>query len=78
MPLVQEHWGPLGLKSWQIVEMGDDAPFKVQATLLWGSEADFKSAASGKTAAIVFGDISNFSDKQPVVLSGPVVKQVSI
>ncbi|QIW97991.1 hypothetical protein AMS68_003509 [Peltaster fructicola] len=76
MPLVQKHWGPIGLKSWKITKIGDaDAPFIVQATLEWASMDEFKSASSGDTAKTVFGDIPNFCDKQPTVLTGSVVGQ---
>ncbi|RYC64110.1 hypothetical protein CHU98_g2080 [Xylaria longipes] len=70
MPFVQEKWGPFGLKSWKIAHYTNpDAPYVVQAWLEWESKehADKGVAAVGTA---IFGDVSNFSDKTPVVLAG--------
>lgn len=73
MPLVEKHWKSYGLKSWKVLKFGDDKPYSVQATLEWGSMADFEKAASGPEVSTVMGDIPNFSDKEPVLLPGEIV-----
>lgn len=73
MPLVQKHWTQYGLKSWKVLKFGDDSPYAVQATLEWGSLDDFKKAATSDSAKEVLGDVPNFSNKDPVLMSGEVV-----
>ena len=73
MPLVAKHWTPLGLKSWKVLQFPPESPYCVQATLEWGSMDDFKAAAGHESAKEVMGDIKNFSDKEPVLMSGEVV-----
>jgi len=73
MPLVMEKWGPHGLKSWKVLQFGDDAPYTVQATLEFGSMEDFQKAGGSPEAKEVMGDVKNFSDKDPVIMAGPIV-----
>ena len=73
MPMVQKHWAQYGLKSWKVLQFGDDAPYCVQATLEWDKMEDFQTAANSPEAKTVLGDIPNFSDKQPVLMPGHVV-----
>merc|ERR1712137_915945 len=74
MPLVQEKWGPSGLKSWKVLKFGDDAPYCVQATLEWGSMSDFQKATQDKAAMdAIMGDVSNFSNTNPKLMTGEVV-----
>lgn len=73
MPLVQKHWGQYGLQSWKVLKFGDDAPYCVQATLEWGSLSEFQKAATSDSAKEVLGDVPNFSDKDPILMSGDVV-----
>jgi uncharacterized protein (TIGR02118 family) len=73
MPLVQNKWSSYGLKSWKVIKFGDDSPYCVQATLEWGSLDDFQKAATSDSAKEVLGDVPNFSDKDPVLMSGDVV-----
>lgn len=73
MPLVQKNWSQYGLKSWKVIQFGDDAEYQVQATLEWGDISNFQSAASSDSAGEVMGDIKNFTDGQPTLLSGDVV-----
>ncbi|CAK4034733.1 Hypothetical predicted protein [Lecanosticta acicola] len=72
MPLVEKNWAKYGLKSWKVIYFPDDAPYSVQATLEWGSVKDFQEAASSEEAKTVLGDVSNFSNKDPVILTGDV------
>lgn len=70
MPLVQKHWTSLGLKGWKVIKFGEDADYLVQATLEWGDLSNFQTAASSESAKEIMGDIENFSDKQPILISG--------
>jgi uncharacterized protein (TIGR02118 family) len=74
MPLVQEKWGPYGLKSWQVIQLPPDSPYIVQATLEWDSAEDVQKAQASSAAKDIFGDIPNFaSPADPVVISGQVL-----
>ncbi|EMF16668.1 uncharacterized protein SEPMUDRAFT_145866 [Sphaerulina musiva SO2202] len=72
MPLVQEKWGPFGLTSWKVMSFPSDAAYCVQATLEWKDLKSFQTAASSPAAKEVLGDVSNFSDKDPVILAGEI------
>jgi uncharacterized protein (TIGR02118 family) len=78
MPLVAQHWGPAGLKSWSVVKYerdleGTSPKYLIAATLVWESEEAVKAAVAGEAAAIVFGDIPNVTNKKPVTLAGSVI-----
>lgn len=77
MPLVQKHWGPYGLEDWSVVEFaaGPDGskPYSIQAILTWKDGESLQKALAGEEAAIVFGDVKNFSNKGPLFLAGSVV-----
>lgn len=45
----------------------------MQATLKWETVDAFNAAAAGEGAKVVFGDIKNFTQAQPVLLKGEVV-----
>ncbi|KAI1345829.1 hypothetical protein F5Y01DRAFT_299430 [Xylaria sp. FL0043] len=72
MPLVQKKWAPHGLKSWKVAKYDNKgAPYIVQAWLEWESQAHSEAGTKSEDGTVVFGDVSNFSSSQPVVLSGP-------
>lgn len=67
MKIVQEHWGPLGLKSWSIVEFeeGDPSGLLVQAILYWSTrEAYDKAYAMGIPE--VHEDLKHYTNEPPV------------
>jgi uncharacterized protein (TIGR02118 family) len=79
MPLVQEKFGPHGLKKWEILDYkpgadGAKPAFAVGATLIFDSPEDLGKAMGSADAAPVFGDIPNFTNKQPTVLTGNLIK----
>lgn len=72
MPLVGKGWKSYGLTSWTVLEFPSEAQFTVQATLEFESLESFQKAGAGSEAQEIFGDIKNFSDKDPVILVGEV------
>lgn len=79
MPLVQEVWGPHGLKSWTVTEHSDkDEPYFLQCRLDWDSVEDFKKASTAEGSEKVFADIQNFTDITPKVLKGEIVRKWTI
>ncbi|KAI0483505.1 hypothetical protein F4859DRAFT_400775 [Xylaria cf. heliscus] len=78
MPLVQKTWAPYGLKSWKVSHYTNPkAPYVVQAWLEWESKEHADKGTASTDGKAVFGDISNFSDKSPAVLSGEQVGSAS-
>jgi len=80
MPLVQEKFGPHGLKGYTVTEYkpgadGSKAAFCTGCTLIWDEPAHLQAALTSPDAAAVFGDISNFTNKSPVFMGGEVLKQ---
>ncbi|CEJ58643.1 ethyl tert-butyl ether degradation EthD [Penicillium brasilianum] len=78
MPLVAKHWGPHGLKSWNVVKYerdlaGASPKYLIAATLVWESEEAVKAATSSESAPIIFGDIPNFTNTQPITLAGSTI-----
>ena len=58
----------------KVLKFGDDSPYTVQATLEWGSLADFQKAASDQDALnAIMGDVKNFSNTTPKLMTGEIV-----
>jgi len=78
MPLVQERFGKYGMKGWEVVEYkpgadGAKPKFAIGATLIWEAPDHLAAALSSEDAGVVFGDVPNFTNKQPIFLGGAVV-----
>jgi uncharacterized protein (TIGR02118 family) len=78
MPLLAKHWGPAGLKSWSVVKYDRDSAgaspkYLIAATLVWESDEAAKAAGAGEAAAIIRGDVPNFTNKKPVTLAGSTI-----
>jgi uncharacterized protein (TIGR02118 family) len=76
MPLVGKHFGQHGLQSWSVTEFqpgpdGAKPPYSVQATLVFDKAEEVGKAIEAE-GSVVFGDVPNFSNKQPVFMMGPV------
>ncbi len=82
MPLVQEKFGPFGLKGYTVVDYkpgpdGAKPAFCTGCTLIWEKADDLLAAlGSGEPAQKVLGDITNFTNKSPIFIGGEVVKAV--
>lgn len=75
LPLVQKHFGPHGLESWEITEFTPetDQKFRVQVILTWESAEGARDADNTPGANELREDIANFSDVEPMALTGSVV-----
>lgn len=79
MPLVKKHWSQFGLKGYTVTQAGplpdgSKAQYSVLATLIWDKQDDVGTAMGDqKTTGEIMGDIPNFSNKQPIFVSGDVV-----
>lgn len=75
MPMVADRFGSHGMTGWRVVRLdgtpAGPSPFSVMATLEFGSADGFGAAVKAEGAA-VFGDVPNFSNKQPQVMIGEV------
>ncbi|KAL1631728.1 hypothetical protein SLS56_004402 [Neofusicoccum ribis] len=77
MPLVEKEFGPHGLKGWKVARIlgtatGEAAPYSIQCTLEYNAKEEFEASVKN-AAGPVLGDVSNFSNKEPVFLVGEVV-----
>ena len=58
----------------KVLKFGDDSPYSVQATLEWNSLEDFQKAASDQDALnTIMGDVKNFSNTTPKLMTGEIV-----
>ena len=78
MPLVANKWKQYGLTGWDVIEhdstLGGAKPaYKIEATLHWSSKDAAEKATTGPEAGEIFGDVPNFTNKQPVLFSGKPV-----
>jgi uncharacterized protein (TIGR02118 family) len=83
MPLVKSKWASYGLKGYTVSEYqpgpdGAKPPYIVGCVLHWDNAEDLQKAmgASDCTEPI-FGDIPNFCNKQPILLTGEVKAEVT-
>ncbi|KAI3400539.1 hypothetical protein diail_2739 [Diaporthe ilicicola] len=73
MGLVKEKWSKHGLQQYWVADLRPSGgPYLIQCTMVWESMEGFQKAAASEEAAMVFADVSNFTDTKPVVLSGEV------
>lgn len=74
MTLVADKWTSYGLKDWQVVRFtADDKPFKIGAMFTWDNLDGATAAMKAHESKVIFDDVPNFSDKQPILLSGEIV-----
>ncbi|KAF4774338.1 ethyl tert-butyl ether degradation [Colletotrichum scovillei] len=78
MPLIQEQWRKYGVTSWSVTKFqpgADGIPplYAFGSTVTWDSLQQIKAAFAGPEAAGIMGDVPNFSNKQPIFLTGEVL-----
>lgn len=83
MPLVGQKWKQYGLTGWDVIKhdatVGGAAPkYLIEATLVWESKEAAEKATTGPEAQEVFGDVPNFTNKQPVLFSGNPVGSATL
>ena len=77
MPLVDEKFKPFGIKGWRVLQavgtpFGGKPRYSIIATLEFDSADQFHAAVAAEGGP-VFGDVPNFSNKEPVVVIGDLV-----
>ena len=77
MPLVDEKFKHFGIKGWRVLKAvgtvtGDKPRYSIIANLEFDTAEQFKAAVAAEGGP-VFGDVPNFSDKEPVVVIGDLV-----
>ncbi|GIL40330.1 EthD family reductase [Roseiterribacter gracilis] len=71
MPLVEDVFGPTGLRSWTVVEGvralgGGEPTFRVMTHLTFDTMADLNASVEGPNAHRAFADIPMYTDITPV------------
>jgi uncharacterized protein (TIGR02118 family) len=77
MPLVDAKFKPFGLKGWRVLKAvgtptGETPRYSIIANLEFDAAEQFKAAVAAE-GSVVFGDVPNFSNKDPVVVIGDLV-----
>lgn len=72
MPIANEKWIPHGLKNWQVLQFGPNAPFHVIAVMTWENEGDADRALESEAAKIVIADVVNFTNMKANLKTGTV------
>ncbi|KAF7872439.1 hypothetical protein EAF04_003360 [Stromatinia cepivora] len=75
MPLVQEKWGPCGLKNWTVTKLDESGGYSMQA-LLWFESNEAWTKAVAAEGPTIMGDVANFSSVQPLLVFGQEVEKV--
>ncbi|KAJ4983114.1 hypothetical protein SVAN01_11378 [Stagonosporopsis vannaccii] len=79
MPLVQAQWSKYGLQSWSATKFlngidGSSPLYAFGSVVMWDSEDQLKTAFAGPEVAEIMGDVTNFSNKQPIFLIGDILR----
>lgn len=77
MPLVEEKFKPHGMKGWRVLKavgtpFGGKPLYSIIANLEFDTADQFRAAVAAE-GSLVFGDVPNFSNKDPVVVIGDLV-----
>ncbi|KAL7947078.1 hypothetical protein V8C42DRAFT_300990 [Trichoderma barbatum] len=72
MPIVVKQWTPLGLKSWQVIQFGPDAPYFGGALLTWDKPEDAANILTAEESKLVFDDVPNFTNLKPILLTSSI------
>ena len=77
MPLVEEKFKSFGIEGWRVLKAvgtpsGDKPAYSVIANLEFDTADQFLAAVAAEGGP-VFGDVPNFSNKDPVVVIGDLV-----
>ncbi|WP_237476805.1 EthD family reductase [Lichenibacterium dinghuense] len=77
MPLVDEKFKPFGIKGWRVLKavgkpFGGKPMYSVIANLEFDTADQFRAAVAAEGGP-VFGDVPNFSNKDPVVVIADLV-----
>ncbi|KAM0131541.1 hypothetical protein ACHAO1_007254 [Botrytis cinerea] len=67
MPLVQEKWGPHGLRNW----------INTNQTILWFESKEAFGRAVAVEGPTVTEDVLNFSSEKPLIIVGEEVEKVA-
>ncbi|UKZ78832.1 hypothetical protein TrVFT333_006578 [Trichoderma virens FT-333] len=73
MPLVNKQWGPLGLKSWQVIKFGPDAAFYGGVLMTWEKPEDAVNIMTAEVSKPVFEDVPNFTNLKPILLPSSIL-----
>ena len=74
MPLVDQKFKPFGIKGWRVLKavgtpFGGKPAYSIIANLEFETADQFRAAVAAE-GGTVFGDVPNFSNKDPVVVIG--------
>ncbi|KAH6603715.1 hypothetical protein Trco_008490 [Trichoderma cornu-damae] len=72
MPLVDKLWAPFGLKSWEVIKFGPEAPFYGGALMTWEKAGDAAKMAVAPESQPLYDDVPNFTNLKPIVMTASI------
>lgn len=72
MPLAKTIWSPHGLKSFSVIQLGQDSQYSIAAIIDFESQEHMGKALADPKTKEVMDDVPNFSSETPLFLSGNV------
>ena len=79
IPLVSKHLSKHGLTGWDVVQYsagpnGERPPYSISCTLVFETAEKAGAGLASAGGKLVADDISNFSNKAPVILGGKLLE----
>lgn len=83
LPKVQEKWTPYGLKSYKVFQLepspdGSKPPYTAGTVFEFDKIENIREAFGAEVVQVIFGDIPNFSNKNPVMFASKIVKDAVV
>lgn len=81
MPMIQSHWEKSGLTSWAVTNFtpgpeGMPPVYAFAANLVWDKKESLSAALGGGDLEEIMDDVTNFSNKRPLILVGDTVGRI--
>lgn len=81
MPAIQSRWKNSGLTSWAVTNFtpgpeGMPPIYAFAANLVWDKKESLSAALGGGDLEAIIKDVTNFSDKKPIILIGDTIGKI--
>jgi uncharacterized protein (TIGR02118 family) len=75
MPMVEKHWRKHGLKSYAVTELSADTPYTYMVAMDFESYEGFGAASQDPNTKELMEDVPKFSNEQPIMLHGGIIRR---
>ncbi|KAF7674913.1 hypothetical protein GT037_006676 [Alternaria burnsii] len=73
MPLAMKHWGPHGMKSYAVSELGADGPYSISSVMEFDSQEAVGKAMQDPGTKEIMDDVKNFTNSEPILVHGSII-----